>query len=60
MTHDPKRARLETLLRENGLSLARASAAIGRNRAYLQRYLRRGMPAVLSFQDIETLGRMLA
>ena len=59
MTHDQKRARLETLLRENDLSLARLSVAIGRNKAYLQQYLRRGMPAVLAFQDTETLGRLL-
>ena len=54
MTHDQKRARLETLLRENDLSLARVSVAIGRNKTYLQQYLRRGMPAVLAFQDTET------
>ena len=59
MTHDHKRARLETLLRENDLSLARVSVAIGRNKTYLQRYLRRGMRAVLAFQDTETLGRLL-
>ena len=51
MTHDQKRARLETLLRENDLSLARVSVAIGRNKTYLQQYLRQGMPAVLAFQD---------
>ena len=59
MTHDQKRARLETLLRENDLSLARVSVAIGTNKTYLQQYLRRGMPAVLAFQDTETLGRLL-
>ena len=59
MTHDQKRDRLETLLRENDLSLARASIAIGRNKTYLQQYLRRGMPAVLAFQDTETLRRLL-
>ena len=59
MTHDQKRDRLDTLLRENDLSLARASVAIGRNKTYLQQYLRRGMPAVLAFQDTETLGRLL-
>ena len=59
MTHDQQRARLETLLRENDLSLARVSVAIGRNKTYLQQYLRRGMPAVLAFQDTETLGRLL-
>ena len=51
MTHDQKRARLETLLRQNDLSLARVSVAIGRNKTYLQQYLRRGMPALLAFQD---------
>ena len=59
MTHDQNRARLETLLRENDLSLARISVAIGRNKTYLQQYLLRGMPAVLAFQDTETLGRLL-
>ena len=59
MTHDQKRARLETLLRKNDLSLARVSVAIGRNKTYLQQYLRRGMPAVLPFQDTEALGRLL-
>ena len=59
MTHDQKRDRLDTLLRENDLSLARVSVAIGRNKTYLQQYLRRGMPAVLAFQDTETLGRLL-
>ena len=62
MTHDPKREASQTRNPppENGLSLARASAAIGRNKAYLQQNLRRGMPEVLSFQDTVTLGRMLA
>ena len=59
MTHDQKRTRLETLLRKNDLSLAHVSVAIGRNKTYLQQYLRRGMPAVLAFQDTETLGRLL-
>ena len=59
MTHDQNQARLETLLRENDLSLAHVSVAIGRNKTYLQQYLRRGMPAVLTFQDTETLGRLL-
>ena len=47
-----------TLLRENDLCLARVSVAIGRNKTYLQQYLRRGMPAALAFQDTETLGRL--
>ena len=39
--------------------MARASAAIGRNTAYLQQYLTRGMPKVLSSQDTVTLSRLL-
>ena len=58
MTHDPKRTRLEALVRENDLSLAAVSVAIGRNKTYLQQYLRRGMPQVLSSQDTKTLGRL--
>ena len=59
MTRDPKRARLAALLRDNDLSLARASAAIGRNTTYLQQYLGRGMPRVLASQDTEALARLL-
>ena len=39
--------------------MARASATIGRNTAYLQQYLARGMPKVLSSQDAVILGRLL-
>ena len=59
MTLDPKRARLIALLRENDLSMARASAAIGRNTTYLQKYLGRGMPKVLAYQDTQSLARLL-
>ena len=59
MPNDPVRARLRTLLRENDLTMARASTALGRNRAYLQQYLVRGMPKVLGFQDSETLAKLL-
>lgn len=58
-TSDPKRARLVARLRENDLSMARASAAIGRNTTYIQQYLGRGMPKVLSHQDTVALGRIL-
>ena len=39
--------------------MARASAAIGQNTTYLQQYLGRGMPKVLSYQDTVTLARLL-
>ena len=44
---------------QGGVSLAEASLAIGRNKAYLQQYLARGMPRVLSFQDSEKLAALL-
>ena len=59
MTNDPVRERLRVLLRQNDLTMARASAALGRNRAYLQQYLVRGMPKVLGFRDSETLAKLL-
>lgn len=59
MTRDPKRARFAALLRENDLSLAGASAAVGRNTTYLRQYLGRGMPKVLASQDTETLAQLL-
>ena len=59
MTSDPERQRLREALWQNGTSLAEASAAIGKNKAYLQQYLSRGMPRVLSFQDSARLGELL-
>ena len=59
MARDPVRQALQDKLWQAGLSLAEASLAIGRNKAYLQQYLARGMPRVLSFQDSETLGALL-
>ena len=56
---DPVRERLRQLLWQQDISLAEASLALGRNKAYLQQYLARGMPRVLSFQDSETLGKLL-
>ena len=56
---DPVRDRLREQLWQSGVSLAEASLAIGRNKAYLQQYLARGMPRVLSFQDSEALGTLL-
>ena len=59
MTSDPVRERLRDLLRQNDLTMARASTAIGRNKTYLQQYLVRGMPKVLGFQDSEALAKLL-
>ncbi len=59
MTSDPVRERLRVLLRENDLTMARASTAIGRGKTYLQQYLGRGMPKVLGFQDSEALAKLL-
>ena len=59
MEHDPVRDALRERLWQSGVSLAEASLAIGRNKAYLQQYLARGMPRVLSFQDSEKLATLL-
>ena len=59
MERDPVREALKEKLWKAGVSLAEASLAIGRNKAYLQQYLARGMPRVLSFQDSEALGDLL-
>ena len=57
--NDPLRLRLKDLLRRKGLTLAAASTALGRNRAYLQQYVERGSPAVLGYRDGEVLGELL-
>ena len=59
MERDTVREALKERLWKAGVSLAEASLAIGRNKAYLQQYLARGMPRVLSFQDSEALGELL-
>ena len=59
MHDDPVRERLRVLLRQNDLTLSRASTAIGRNKTYLQQYLVRGMPKVLGFQDSAALAKLL-
>ena len=56
---DPVRLRLKDLLRQNDLTLAAASLAIGRNKTYLQQYVDRGIPAVLGYRDSGTLAGML-
>ena len=41
------RQRIEQLLVERGVNYAAASAAVGKNQAYIQQYLKRGTPRVL-------------
>ena len=59
MSPDPPRDSLRKALWKNGTSLAEASLAIGRNKAYLHQYFSRRMPRVLSHQDSEALGKLL-
>jgi len=59
MQPDPPRDSLRQALWKNGMSLAEASLAIGRNKAYLHQYFSRRMPRVLSHQDSEALGKLL-
>ncbi len=56
---DPARENLRQRLRERGVSLAAASLAIGRNKAWLQQYLARGIPRVLSYRDCAALAALL-
>ena len=59
MQLDPERRALQQQLWNRGVSLAAASLALGRNKAYLQQYLARRMPRVLSHRDSAKLGEML-
>ena len=59
MAPDPVREHLREALWKNATSLAEASLAIGRNKAYLQQYLARGMPRVLSHHDSDKLATLL-
>ena len=56
MERDPVRQKLRDLLWKRGLTMAAASLALGRNRAYLHQYLERGLPKVLNYPDSVTLG----
>ena len=56
MERDPVRQKLKDLLWKRGLTMAAASLALGRNRAYMHQYLERGLPKVLNYPDSVTLG----
>jgi hypothetical protein len=51
------RARLDGLLRQSGMGYAAASRLIGRNAAYVQQFIRRGVPRALSERDRRSLAR---
>lgn len=55
MPDDPARQRMKTLAAESGRSLAYLSGLIGRNAAYLHRYLHRGAPNVLPAPECRLL-----
>ena len=59
MERDPVRQKLKDLLWKRGLTMAAASVALGRNRAYMHQYLERGLPKVLNYADSVTLGELL-
>jgi phage repressor protein C with HTH and peptisase S24 domain len=51
------RAELERLIRERGEDYAGLSRLIGRNAAYVQQYIKRGIPRRLSEEDRQLLAR---
>jgi phage repressor protein C with HTH and peptisase S24 domain len=57
MEPEAQRAALEALIAENGTSLTELSRLLGRNAAYLQQYLVRGTPRLLSEADRALLAR---
>jgi len=57
MEPDAQRTALEALIAENGTSLTELSRLLGRNAAYLQQYLVRGTPRLLSEADRALLAR---
>lgn len=57
MDPDAQRAALEALIAETGANLSELSRLLGRNLAYLQQYLVRGTPRLLSESDRGLLAR---
>jgi phage repressor protein C with HTH and peptisase S24 domain len=58
MADDP-RALLDALIRERGEDYASLSRLIGRNPAYVQQFIKRGVPRKLDEEDRRTLARYL-
>ncbi len=59
MEGDEARERLDRLIRARRLTYAQVSRALGRNPAYIQQFIRRGVPRRLPEAERGTLARML-
>ena len=59
MERDPVRQKIKDMLWLRGLNMRQASAAIGRGPSYMQQFLERGVPAVLSYSDSEKLAAVV-
>ena len=59
MERDPVRQKIKDMLWLRGLNMRQASAAIGRGPSYMQQFLERGVPAVLSYSDSEKLAAVI-
>jgi hypothetical protein len=57
MTEDDPRSVLDALIRARGEDYASLSRLIGRNAAYVQQFIKRGVPRKLDEQDRRTLAR---
>jgi phage repressor protein C with HTH and peptisase S24 domain len=57
MSHVDQRAALERLIQERREDYAGLSRLIGRNAAYIQQFVKRGIPRRLSEEDRQTLAR---
>jgi len=57
MTEMDIRGRLDALIRERGEDYASLSKLLGRNPAYIQQFIKRGVPRRLSEEDRRTLAR---
>ena len=59
MERDPVRQRIKDLLWERGLTMRRASLAIGRNPTYVYRFVELARPKALAFSDTDRLASLL-
>ncbi len=59
MQHDTVREKIRDLLWRRGLSMREASVAIGRNHAYVYRFVELGKPRALAARDAEALAELL-
>ncbi|MFN3288788.1 MAG: peptidase S24, partial [Sphingomonadaceae bacterium] len=59
MDEADSRAALAQAIRARGLSFAAVSRQIGRNAAYIQQHVHRGVPARLDERDLRAIARLL-